>query len=95
MPDRTDLRGWSSSALRRLFDEHRDDYSILNRLNEALKQRYNDSDNDLHVEVVMALRAAQRNVNERACSSSGRVGKNSRSSWPDCRWATLVSVSRY
>jgi hypothetical protein len=68
MPDRTNLGGWSSSALRRLFDEHRSDYSILNRLNEVLKQRNNDSDNDLHVDVVMALRAAQKHVNERAAA---------------------------
>jgi hypothetical protein len=68
MPDETDLGRWSSVALRRLFDGHRSDYSILNRLNETLKQRNSDSDNDLHVEVVMALRTAQRHVNERAAA---------------------------
>src|SRR5258708_6461504 len=68
MPDETDLGRWSSSALRRLFDGHRGDVSILNRLNETLKQRNSDSDNDLHVEVVMALRTAQKQVNERAAA---------------------------
>ena len=68
MLDETDLGRWSSSALRRLFDGHRGDVSILRRLNETLKQRNSDSDNDLHVEVVMALRAAQKQVNERAAA---------------------------
>ena len=68
MPDKTDLGRWSSSALRRLFDEHRIDRSILMLLNDALKKRNNDADNVLHLEVAAALRSAQRQVNERAAA---------------------------
>ena len=64
----TGFKGWSSSALRRLFNEHRGDYAILKRLNDVLKERNSDSDNDLHIEVAMAIRVAQKHENVRAAT---------------------------